>query len=418
MARASRRPVRGAAVILCVAGALLSLPAFVPFAQPATSRLGLRSATTPSGLPQATPFTPPFAGRQRTAEAVAGPRASDAVSVGLAYTGLAVAMRATAAAASAGKEEEPKSLLQSLKVYIYVLLWYAFNVGYNIYNKQSSFIYPYPWACALWQMAFGNLIIFPLWWLGIRKMPKVSMSNLVTLSPAALGHLATHVGGVVSMFAGAVSFSHIVKASEPVVSSMLNFAFAGEVLPWQVYATLLPIIGGVGIASAAELSFTWLAFGAAMGSNIGSACRGVYSKKMMSSGKPIGENMDTANVFAVLTIMATCLLLPIACAIEGPTAMIGGFKAAYAQGGVPFLWTMFYAGLYYYLYNEVAFLALGQLDAVSHAVCNTMKRVVIIVASVFVFRTKITPIGITGSSIAIFGALLYSLAMDKYKPKK
>merc|ERR1712187_371125 len=124
-----------------------------------------------------------------------------------------------------------------------------------------------------------------------------------------------------------VSFGHIVKASEPVVSSVLNFLFMGEVMPWQVYASLLSIIGGVGLASASELSFNWLCFGAAMGSNLGSASRAVYSKKVMSGGK-IGENMDSANVYAVLTIMATFMLLPISFAIEGPTAMLKGFNVA------------------------------------------------------------------------------------------
>merc|ERR1712054_400811 len=151
-----------------------------------------------------------------------------------------------------------------------------------------------------------------------------------------------------------------------------------------------------------------------MGSNLGSASRSVYSKKVMSKGS-IGENMDSANVYAVLTIMATFMLIPISLAIEGPSGMVKGFKVAYAAGGIGFLKQMVFSGFYYYMYNEVAFLALGKLDPVSHAVCNTMKRVVIIITAIFVFRTPVTPLGIAGSSIAIGGTLLYSLAKNKFK---
>jgi solute carrier family 35 protein E1 len=301
-------------------------------------------------------------------------------------------------------------------VVIYIALWYIFNIGYNIYNKTALNIYPFPWAVALWQMAFGWLIFVPLWLFGIRKTPKLTVKQAITLSPAALGHLATHVGAVVAFFAGAVSFGHIVKASEPVVSSILNAVFLGEVLAWPVYAALTPIIFGVALASASELSFTWLCFGAAMGSNLGSAARAVYSKKVMSGGQ-IGENMDSANTYAVLTIMATFMLLPIALAIEGPSAMLKGFAAAKAGAGMPFLLAMLYSGLTYYMYNEVAFLALGKLDPVSHAVCNAMKRVVIIIAAIIVFRTPVTGLGIAGSCIAIAGTLLYSLAKNKFPNK-
>jgi solute carrier family 35 protein E1 len=263
-------------------------------------------------------------------------------------------------------------------------------------------------------MAFGWCIFVPLWLFGVRKVPKMTTGEMLKLSPSALGHLATHVGAVIAFFAGAVSFGHIVKASEPVVSCMLNAVFCGEVLAWPVYASLLPIIGGVGLASASEMSFNWLCFGAAMGSNLGSAARGVYSKKVMGSGG-IGENMTPSNIYAVLTIMATFMLIPISLGMEGPKAMIEGFKAAHAAGGTQFLLQMLYSGLFYYLYNEVAFLALGQLDPVSHAVSNTMKRVVIIITSIIVFRTPVTALGIAGSSIAIGGTLLYSLAKNKFK---
>merc|ERR1711879_236438 len=100
--------------------------------------------------------------------------------------------------------------------------------------------------------------------------------------------------------------------------------------------------------------------------------------------------------------------------IEGPMAMMKGFKLALSAGGMDFMWQMVLSGFYYYMYNEVAFQALGKLDPVSHAVCNTMKRVVIIVTAIFVFRNPVTPLGVPGSSIAIAGTLVYSLAKNKY----
>ena len=51
----------------------------------------------------------------------------------------------------------------------------------------------------------------------------------------------------------------------------------------------------------------------------------------------------------------------------------------------------------------------------THAVTNTVKRVVIILASILVFKTTITPLGAAGSAITVAGALLYALAKNKYK---
>mmetsp|Transcript_12012 Transcript_12012/g.28754 ORF Transcript_12012/g.28754 Transcript_12012/m.28754 type:complete len:426 (-) Transcript_12012:151-1428(-) len=416
------RPLRGTTILLLTI-ALSVLLGEQSFAVPPTTRTRTTAGIEGVAEPLPTSSFGNFAGRSfqssRPQDKVPDDaRATDAVSLALAAAGCAVAMRAASEASEAAAEEpteskKEKSFMDKFGVIIYIVLWYAFNIGYNIYNKKALISYPYPWACALWQMSFGWLIFVPLWILRIRKTPKLTVSQAVTLAPSALGHLATHVGAVIAFFAGAVSFGHIVKASEPVVSSFLNFAFLGEVMPWQVYASLLPIIGGVGLASASELSFNWLCFGAAMGSNLGSASRAVYSKKVMSGGD-IGENMDSANVYAVLTIMATFMLIPISLLIEGPSAMLKGFKIAYSAGGMSFMWQMILSGFYYYMYNEVAFLALGKLDPVSHAVCNTMKRVVIIITAIFVFRNPVTGLGVLGSSIAILGTLIYSLAKNKY----
>jgi len=201
-----------------------------------------------------------------------------------------------------------------------------------------------------------------MWLTGARKAPKLSFDDLKTLFPIALCHTGVHVGAVIALGAGAVSFAHIVKASEPVVTCALNALLLGQILPLPVYATLLPIIGGVAIASMKELSFTMLALASAMLSNVSSAARGVLSKKTMS-GKQIGENLDAQNLYAVLTAMSTLILIPMALAMEG-TAFFPAFNKLVEAGTFTtksLASLLALGGATYYAYNEVAFLALGKV---------------------------------------------------------
>jgi solute carrier family 35 protein E1 len=163
-------------------------------------------------------------------------------------------------------------------------------------------------------------------------------------------------------------------------------------------------------------------------------------------GKPQGENMNAMNLYAVMTILATILLFPFSMALEATKIVpsvqrlistvrkyglvithecrfIRGCKVlnctctyVYTQGvAKPAATEMLLSGVFYYLYNEVAFLTLDAVAPVTHALGNTIKRVVIILTSVVVFGTKMTKTGALGSSIAIFGVLLYSLAKAKFK---
>jgi len=330
---------------------------------------------------------------------------------------------AMALSASGGaKEAESGSgggLMETLQIGTYFALWYLFNIGYNIYNKQALNVLDFPWTVATIQMGTGILYFLPLWLLGTRKAPKLSGDDLKTLFPIAVCHTGVHVGAVIALGAGAVSFAHIVKASEPVVTCLLNFLLLGEKLPALVYATLLPIIGGVAIASMKELSFTVLALASAMLSNVSSAARGVLSKKTMS-GKQIGENLDAQNLYAVLTAMSTLILIPFMLALEG-TSFFSAFTKLVQSGDFTnksLALLLGLGGATYYAYNEVAFLALGKVNPVTHAVGNTIKRVVIIVASVIAFKTPLSTGSIIGSSIAIAGTLLYSLAMNAAKASK
>merc|ERR1719440_1938663 len=97
---------------------------------------------------------------------------------------------------------------------------------------------------------------------------------------------------------------------------VLSYLVLGTVFKWPVYASLLPIVGGVSLASLKELSFTWKALWGAVTSNIAFAGRAVLSKATMD--KPVGENMGASNLYGMLTIIAFILSAPFAIYYEGP----------------------------------------------------------------------------------------------------
>ena len=320
----------------------------------------------------------------------------------------------TALSMSTGATAADAGMAKRLKVGSLFGLWYALNIGYNIYNKKLLNMVPSLTYIVGWmQLAMGLFYVIPMWASGLRKTPELSADDIKTLTPIAILHSLTHLGAIVSLGAGAVSFTHIVKAAEPAVSAAMSAVFLKSFLPLPVYLTLVPVMGGVALASLSELSFNWLAFGGAMVSNVASAGRGIVGK--ISMGKPLGKNMNAVNLYAVMTILSTILCLPVCFFMEG--ANIGPVLAKIAAAGqTKEMWKqMILSALFYYSYNEVAFLALDNVAPVTHALGNTIKRVVIILTSVLVFGTKMTSRGALGSAIAIGGVLLYSLAKDYFK---
>jgi solute carrier family 35 protein E1 len=315
-------------------------------------------------------------------------------------------------------EEIDGSLKRTLRLTGLFALWYVLNIGYNIGNKRVLNALPIPWTAATVELFFGFPYVALLWTTGLRKSPRLSFDNVKTLSSQAFFLAATHVAGVISFGAGAISFTHILKATEPVWSALIMAVGFKEFLPIPVYLSLIPILGGVGLASMKELSFSWLALTAGLISAVTSAMKAILSKKVLD-GKPLGENMTPANMFAVLTILGFLFILPASLLIEGPAKITAAYTAALAAGytKMQLLRLLSISGFLYYLYNEVAFLALSEVAPVTHAVTNTVKRVVIILASVLVFRNPVSKLGAIGSGIAILGATFYSIAKGKYKVK-
>jgi len=315
-------------------------------------------------------------------------------------------------------DETPKAagMQRTVRLGVLFFLWYFLNTAYNVGNKLVLTAFPMPWTAATWELFFGFPYVFLLWSTGLRKSPKLSWESIKLLAPSGVLLACTHVGGVISFGLGAISFTHVLKATEPVWAALISAVVFRDFLPLPVYLSLVPILLGVSLASLKELTFSWYSFIAGTMSAVTSASKAILSKKVLD-GKPLGENLTPANMFAILSILGFISIVPVSLILEPPKAAMAAWSAALAKGYTNFqlFRLMSVSGFLYYIYNEVAFLALAEVAPVTHAVTNTVKRVVIILASIFIFKTSITPLGAIGSGITILGALLYALAKNKYK---
>jgi solute carrier family 35 protein E1 len=257
-----------------------------------------------------------------------------------------------------------------------------------------------------------------LWITKLRPAPTLTNQGKSAVSKVGFYHMSGQELSMISLGAGPVSFTHIVKALEPFFSAVVSAVVFGEWMHPVVYTTLIPVVGGVAYACLKERSFSLLAFWTAMGSNLAFALRAVVSKSALdASGGELGKNLSSVNLFGVVTIYAFLQSIPVAFLFEGMRFVELWNKAVSSSSSTTFdlISGLLISGLFHYLNNEVMYLALSNVHPVTLAVGNTMKRVFIVVASVLVFRNPISVQAAVGSVIGIGGVLLYSLTKQYYE---
>ncbi|TVU09040.1 hypothetical protein EJB05_42480 [Eragrostis curvula] len=302
--------------------------------------------------------------------------------------------------------------MQTLQLGALFGLWYLFNIYFNIYNKQVLKALPYPINITTVQFAVGTVIALFMWITGILKRPKISGAQLLAILPLAIVHTMGNLFTNMSLGKVAVSFTHTIKAMEPFFSVLLSALFLGELpTPWVVLS-LLPIVGGVGLASLTEASFNWAGFWSAMASNVTFQSRNVLSKKLMVKKE---ESLDNINLFSIITVMSFFLLAPVTLLTEGVKV-----SPAFVQSAGLNLQTIYtrslIAAFCFHAYQQVSYMILARVSPVTHSVGNCVKRVVVIVTSVLFFRTPVSPVNSLGTGIALAGVFLYS-QLKRLKPK-
>ncbi len=294
-------------------------------------------------------------------------------------------------------------------------------MSYNVYNKKVNNDLLLPWTMGAAQLATGMIYVLPLFLLNLRKPPTLTkISHVLALMPIVILNTIGHITAVIAMSTpGGGSFTHVIKASEPLVQVVVQFFWTrGKNVP-KIFTglCLLPVTYGVAYAatsgnlSIASMSteFTTDAAKLAMASTVAFALRSILRKGLPESFKVETNLNDAANEHFLSTLLSFVLLAIAVPYIEEVSTIQ---KAHNEISDKPtFYFNVLVSGLSFYLYNEYQNIILSKLGAVSCAVGNTLKRVAIFVGLHFLIGGKetLTPQKIVGCVIAVGGCLAFAI---------
>jgi len=206
-----------------------------------------------------------------------------------------------------------------------------------------------------------------------------------------------------------VSFGQIVKAAEPAFAALIGTMFYSSQVSTAKWLCLIPVIGGVALASLGELDFTWAALITAATANVFAAFRSNENKKLMETEGLKQRMGSVGNQFTLIMINSFLFCSVLVLLTEG--RKFGSFIQLASTNRV-ILMNLIYSGLWFFAYNELATMTIAKTSAVTQSVANTAKRVIVIVGVAMILGESLDPLKLTGCAIGVGGVFLYSI-IDK-----
>jgi len=219
-------------------------------------------------------------------------------------------------------------------------------------------------------------------------------------SMAILGTLrfTTLVLGLTSLNYVAVSFIETIKSSAPIFTVIIAAIFIGEKTGLYVNLSLIPIMSGLALCSATELSFNIEGFIASILTNLSECIQNVYSKVLLSNERqrngPAELQFNTSLASFVIQLIASFAFIDWA-SVELSSNMIGAILVN---------------GVFFHFQSITEYALLEHITPVTHSVANTVKRAFLIWISVFLFGNTVTFYSGLGTLCVIGGVLLYNKA--------
>lgn len=300
------------------------------------------------------------------------------------------------------------SFKDSVKIGCLCVAWYAASSANGVVGKVVLSDFPYPMTVSMVQLLSISIYLTPVLWAW--KVPSARPSEIPLkywfqmILPLAFGKFFSSVSSHISIWKVPVSYAHTVKATMPFFTVLLSRIIIGERQTSQIYLSLVPIVGGVVIASVTELSFDAIGLISALAATIGFAIQNIFSKKCLKD-----TGLHEFRLLFVLACIAAVCFMPLW--IMYDLVRIVNDTSLVHSSHLPRLVALLVIdGFCNFAQNVIAFSIIALITPLSYAVANCSKRIAVITISLLTLKNPVTMINVIGMMTAIFGVLMYNKA--------
>uniref|UniRef100_A0A915KKD6 Sugar phosphate transporter domain-containing protein n=1 Tax=Romanomermis culicivorax TaxID=13658 RepID=A0A915KKD6_ROMCU len=219
---------------------------------------------------------------------------------------------------------------------------------------------------------------------------------------------STVVLGLFALKYISVSFTETVKSTAPLFTVVIAYFLLDEKCGVYVISSLIPVMGGLALCSAYELSFNTMGFLAAIATNLMDCLQNVFSKLLISNSE---HRYTPAELQFYTSVASIFVQIPATYFVIDYTHALRDIKQSKMNAA------LLINSICFHLQSITAYSLMGYISPITHSVANTTKRAILIWLSVIIFGNDVTFWSAAGTALVLVGVLLYNKARN-YEQQK
>ncbi|KAF2291398.1 hypothetical protein GH714_023657 [Hevea brasiliensis] len=251
----------------------------------------------------------------------------------------------------------------------------------------------------IFPMSFVFCINIVLGNVSLRYIPVSFMQTIKSFTPATTGQTQKSSDKLLHLFPASFHCILVVISTSMDWDSCLQWLVWRKYFDWRIWASLVPIVGGILLTSVTELSFNMFGFCAAL-----FGCLATSTKTILAESLLHGYKFDSINTVYYMAPFATMILGVPAMLLEGNGVLDWFYTHQSVWSSVIII---FSSGVLAFFLNFSIFYVIHSTTAVTFNVAGNLKVAVAVMVSWLIFRNPISALNAVGCGITLVGCTFY-----------